>query len=117
VTAAALGATSVGGVAAEGVAVRTPRAAVRLDIDPTSGRVLRESYHERGPEGAYGEIALTLSDYREAGGFTLPHAVAASFDGQPAPALGYTVTSWTLDPPLDPAAFIKPAPAAPAPRP
>jgi YHS domain-containing protein len=109
VSAAAQGAVRVGGVEAEVVEVRSPRAVVALAVDPASGRVLRLGYHGRGPEGAYGEVALDLTDHRQVDGWTLPFAVAGSFDGQPAPALGYAVTSWTLNPPLETSTFAPPA--------
>jgi YHS domain-containing protein len=109
VTAAALGAARVGDVLAEAVEIRSPLLAVTLAVDPKSGRIVRESYRDRGPDGTFGEIALDLSDYREVNGWTLPFVVTGSFEGQPAPALGYTVVSWTLNPPLEASSFARPA--------
>jgi YHS domain-containing protein len=95
----------VGGTPVEVVAIHRRESASALHIAPASGRILKQVYRERGPDGGYGEIGLEFSDYRAVGGLTLPFAVSASFDGSPVPELGYAVTAWTFEPAPDPALF------------
>jgi hypothetical protein len=92
------------------VVVRSALAHVTLGVDERNGRILSEAYRDRGPDGSFGEILLEFSDYREVDGLSLPFVAHASFDGQPAPRLGYTVKEWKLDPDVDASLFTRPVP-------
>lgn len=112
VVVAATGSGRVGELAIELVRIDAPGASVTLGIHPESGRVLSETFSDRGPEGMFGEVSLEFSDFRPVEGFTLPFAVHATFDAQPSPRHGYTVSSWTLNPTLSKDLFTRPVAAA-----
>lgn len=79
-----------------------------LDIDPTTGRVLGQTYRGRGPGGMVGEIVITYSDFRSVEGLSLPFKTTATFDGQPFPALSATIEATSINAQIDPSIFNKP---------
>jgi zinc protease len=53
-----------------------------LGIDPQSGRVLTVSFRGSGPDGVPADTVQTFSDFRPAGGLTLPFAQSTSLNGE-----------------------------------
>jgi YHS domain-containing protein len=94
--------------AQESVTVDLPGFTTILGIDPSTGRVLSQTYHGRGPGGMVGEIAINYSDFRSVDGLTLPFKTTATFDGQPFPALSATVETITINGQIDASSFKKP---------
>ncbi|HEV3467837.1 MAG TPA: hypothetical protein VG148_00840 [Pyrinomonadaceae bacterium] len=111
-TAAAAGAGKAGEAAVELVDVAFGGVRARLGVDPATGRVLSLSYRGRGDQGAFGQIVRTYSDFRDAGGLTLPFKTAGTFDGEPDPAQSSTVESIVINGEVSPALFERPKPAA-----
>jgi len=107
--AAALGPGQAGETSTEQVSVEYGGVAVRLGIEPKTGRVLSVAYTGRGPSGGFGEVVQTFSDFRAVDGLTAPFKVTSSFNGQPFPRLTFTVDSIVINSKLDPALFAKPA--------
>jgi len=58
-----------------------------------------------------GQIVINYSDFRTVEGLSLPFKMAATFDGQPFPALSATIDSLTINGQIDPSTFKKPQPA------
>lgn len=94
--------------AQEYVDVELTAFATTLGIDPASGRVLSQRYHGRGPGGVLGEIVINYSDFRTVDGLSLPFKLAATFDGQPFPALSATAEAITINGQIDASSFKKP---------
>jgi YHS domain-containing protein len=107
--AAASGATTVDGAAAEEVRVVHGPIDVVLAIDATSGRILRSTFTERSATGEYGETIVLYSDYRPAGGLLVPFSRKALFNGAPDPFRTKTIDAIAVNEPVDDALF---APAA-----
>jgi hypothetical protein len=80
---------------------------VGLDQATAQPRVL--SYRGRGRNGTFATIALTLGDYRNVGGALLPHTIRTSTDGIDDPFPAFTITGWTLNPPITNETFARPA--------
>jgi YHS domain-containing protein len=111
----AAGKDKIGEVEVELLKVGVSGATTTLFIDARSGRILQTAYRDR--KGAFGEVVKTYSDFREAGGLTLPFKVEESFNGKPvaSPEVGYE--SVTINGKLDPKLFQKPsAPAGSQPK-
>ena len=70
-----------------------------LGIDPQSGRVLTVSFRGAGPDGVPGDMVHTFSDFRPAGGLTLPFAQSTTLNGE-AHATS-TVSAVTINAPVD----------------
>jgi YHS domain-containing protein len=79
-----------------------------LGIEPTTGRVLSQTYRGRGPGGIVGEIVINYSDFRSVDGMLLPFKTTATFDGESFPALSSTIEATTVNGKVDPASFEKP---------
>ena len=90
------------------VDVELPGFITTLGIDPTTGRVLSQSYKGRGPGGVVGQIVINYSDYRTVEGLSLPFKTTATFNGEPFPALSATIEAITVNGPVDPSTFKKP---------
>ncbi len=90
------------------VDVELPGFTTTLGIDPGTGRVVTQKYTGRGPGGVVGQIVINYSDYRTVEGLSLPFKMAATFDGQPFPALSATSEAITVNGQIDPSAFKKP---------
>ena len=110
--ATAIGPGKVGEAAVEQVAVDLDGLKVTLGIEPSTGRILSLSYHDRGMGGAFGDIVKTFSDFRAAGELTLPFKTTTTFNGEAAPELSPTVESLTINSKVDPAIFEKPKAAS-----
>ena len=102
------GSYKVGETSVERVDVELPGFTTTLGIDPSTGRILTQTYHGRGPGGVLGEIAISYSDFRTVEGMSLPFKIAATFDGQPLPPQSATIESITINGQVDPANFKRP---------
>jgi len=94
--------------AAEYVDVELAGFTTTLGIDPTTGRIVSQAYHGRGPGAVLGDIAINYSDYRTVDGLSLPFKITATFEGEPFPALTATVETITLNGQIDASSFKKP---------
>lgn len=94
----------------ERVDVELPGFTTTLGIDPSTGRILTQTYHGRGPGGVLGDIAISYSDFRAVEGMSLPFKITATFDGQPFPPQTATIESITINGQIDPANFKRPTP-------
>jgi len=88
--------------------IELPEFTTTLGIDSATGRVVSQTYRGRGPGGVLGQIVINYSDFRTVEGLSLPFKMAATFDGQPFPALSGTIESMTVNGQIDPSAFKKP---------
>ena len=91
------GSGQINGVDVERVAVDFGGQRLTLSIEPSSGRVLTLAYVGRGPDGDYGWVVQTLSDYRTVSGVTLPFKTSTTFNDQPVPRMSFTAESITLN--------------------
>lgn len=107
-TAAHTGAAKVGATALEQVAIERAGTIYTLGIDPATGRVLSLAYRRRGPQGDFGQLTEIFSDFRAAGGLTLPFKVTATFNGQPWPERSPVIETITINAVVDAALFEKP---------
>ena len=80
------------------------------DIDPETGRVLRASYDGMTQTGP-AKMQDTYSDWKSSGGITLPAHCVRTANGKE--VMSYDVTSFTVNPTVDPKMFEKPSSAAP----
>jgi YHS domain-containing protein len=92
----------------EAVEVWFDGVSARLGVEPASGRVVSLTYRGRGPGSEVGEITQTFSDFRAAGGLTLPFKAAGSFNGRPEPSLSFSLDSVVLDGEVAAALFERP---------
>jgi YHS domain. len=106
--ATAIGFGKVGETAVEQVAVDLDGTKMTMGIEPSTGRILSLSYHERGTGGAFGDIVKTFSDFRTVEGLTLPFKTTTTFNGEPAPDLSPAVESLIINGKVDSAIFEKP---------
>jgi zinc protease len=53
-----------------------------LGIDPQSGRVVSVAFRGAGPDGVPGDMVQTFTDFRPAGGVTLPFAQTTAMNGE-----------------------------------
>lgn len=104
------GAGEVDGQRVERVAVRYHGTAAVLGVEPESGRVLSLEYTGRGPDGSYGEIVESFSDFRQVDGWTLPFRRTVTWNGEEFAARSAVVTAIRLGP-ADDALFERPAPS------
>ncbi len=96
-SAVATGSDEVNGKRVDNVAVDDGGQLLSLGVDSATGRVLTLSFVGRGPEGDYGPVVQTLSDYRTVNGVTLPFKTSTTFNGQPVPQMSFTAESITLN--------------------
>jgi hypothetical protein len=82
----------------------------RWMVEPSSGRLLRMTRGGMGPKGPTTETH-DFSDYRPAGGLSLPFQEKVSQDGELAATM--TITRCEINPTVDSALFEKPTPAQP----
>lgn len=109
--AAAAGAGRAGGAALELVDVWLGAFSARLGIEAATGRVLTLTFRGRGPTGAFGEVVQTFSDFREAGGLTLPFKTTTTFNGEADPTQSTTLEAVVVNAEVAPALFERPQPA------
>jgi YHS domain-containing protein len=108
ITPAAIGHDKVGDTAVEQVAIEIDGARHILGIDPARGRILSLSTRRRGPDGSFGQFVQVFTDFREAGGLTLPFKVNATFNDQPWKEQSPTIGEITINVKVDPALFEQP---------
>ncbi len=107
--AAVVGQEEVGGKTLQTVQVEWMGDVTLLGVDPETGRILKVAYEGPHPmSGARGEIVQMLSDYRDAGGVTVPFRVEASFNGEP--FMTATTESVEINKPVAADAFARPEP-------
>ena len=104
----AAGSYKIGETSVERVDVELSGFTTTLGIDPSTGQILTQTYHGRGPGGVLGDIAISYSDFRSVEGMSLPFKITATFDGQPLPPQSATIESITLNGQVDPATFKRP---------
>jgi YHS domain-containing protein len=104
----AAGSYKVGDTAVERVDIELPGFTTTLGIDPSTGRILAQTYRGRGPGGVLGDIAISYSDFRTVEGISLPFKITTTFDGQPLPPQSATIESVTINGQVDPANFKRP---------
>jgi predicted permease len=80
-----------------------------LKIDPSGGRPASVSYRGRGPEGDFGDVVITFSDYRDTNGVAVPFRRATTFNGEAVPQQSITIQSADVDKPMDDTRFKRPA--------
>ncbi len=107
--AAVTGDGSAGSVAVKEVTVTFHGSSTTLGIDPESGRVLVATYQGTGMAGAPGKIVETYSDFRSAGGLTLPFASEVTFNGDS--MRSSRTSSVTVNGGVPAASFSRPQPA------
>jgi len=90
------------------VAVEFGGQRLTLGIEPSTGRILTLAYVGRGPDGDYGQVVQTLSDYRTINGVTLPFRSSTTFNGRPVPQMSFTAESITLNGEVSTKAFERP---------
>lgn len=111
---ATLSAARVGETAVERVAVTGGGADATLGVDPATGRVLSLTYRDRFDDGAWGEVVEEYSDFRAAGGLTLPFRVLTTWNGQPWPGRTRVVETVAVNRELPAGTFERPStPGAP----
>ena len=104
------GSGTVGETAVERVDVELSGFTTTLGIDPSTGRVLSQTYRGRALGGVFGEIVIKYSDFRTVEGLSLPFKTTATLGDQAVPALSTTAEVITINGPIDPATFKKPKP-------
>ncbi len=80
-----------------------------MKIDPSSGRPASVSYRGRGPEGDFGDVVISFSDYRDSGGVAVPFKRSTTFNGEAVPSQSVTLQSADVDKPMDDARFKRPS--------
>lgn len=107
--AAAIGPGRAGEAAVERVAVTSGAVAATLGIEPKTGRVLSLTYRDRFDDGAWGEVVEEYSDFRPAGGLTLPFQVSTTWNGQSWPRRTLVVETVAVNRELPAGLFERPA--------
>jgi zinc protease len=103
---AAAGTEKIGNVDAKIVEVSGDGASERWYVDPTSGRVLRESFQAMGRSGP-AQTDSDLSDWRTSDGITLPYLHSNKQDGKESSTIQYSAIK--INPTFDARIFEKPA--------
>jgi zinc protease len=103
---AADGSEKVGNAEAQIVAVSGPGTSVRWDIDPKTGRVLRESFQAMRPAGPV-QAEAYLEDWKTSDGLTLPYLRKNKENGEDSSTSQFT--SIQINPTVDAKLFDKPA--------
>ena len=96
---------------AEQVEVSFGGVRARLSLDSSTGRVLSLSYRGRAPGGEIGQIVRTFSDFRAAGGLTLPFKTVETIGPDSAPMRTLNVESIVLNGEVAPSLFEKTKPS------
>jgi zinc protease len=96
------GSDDVQGVAAKTLSIYADGADLKWYVDPSNGRVLRAVFHAQGREGPV-ERVVDYSDWRDAGGLSLPYKRTVTENGEPSSE--DTVKSIELNPTVDPKLF------------
>jgi zinc protease len=98
-------AEKVGSVDARVLEVNAAGSVVRFWIDPQTGRVLRRASKAKGA-GASGESITDYSEWKTFDGVTIPVRAASTMDGKPVASV--EITSFEVNPTIDPKSFQKP---------
>ena len=69
----------------EQVAVHWHGATSILSIDPSSGRILTQTFRGQGPRFSYGTVERIFDRFEDRDGVTLPTAILTRFEGQEVP--------------------------------
>lgn len=88
---------------------------VRWFVDPASGRILRSAHDSKSPAGRSVRVVSNFSDFKTVEGFTLPHHIEVSTEGEPDQTL--VLQEIKINPGADPKLFQRPTPAARTPTP
>jgi zinc protease len=105
-TFAVTGTEKVGNVDASVLEVSSEGNTVRFLVDPASGRVLRKVARSRNP-AAPGDEVTEYTDWKSFGGVMIPSAATVSSNGEQQGTM--QLKSAEVNPPVDAAAFQKPA--------
>jgi zinc protease len=100
------GTEKVGEVDAEVLSINAGGTQVRWYVDPASGKVIRASWQEAGPEGP-GETIADYSDWKTVDGITLPFQEERSRNGDK--MMSVEIKAMEVNPTIDPKIFEKPA--------
>lgn len=100
------------GGGAEQIEVSYGAVRARLKLDPSTGRVLSLSYRGRAPGGEVGQIVRTFSDFRSAGGLTLPFKTVETFGTDATPTRTLIVESIVVNGEVAPTLFERSKPSA-----
>jgi YHS domain-containing protein len=103
-TPVAAGKATIDGIAVENLRVVLGPIDVTLALD-ASGRIRAETYRDRNNDGEFGVFVVTYADFRSVNGWMLPHAITATFNGQPYPALTSTLDTIAVNTRLEPSLF------------
>ncbi|MBS1852681.1 MAG: insulinase family protein [Acidobacteria bacterium] len=103
---AAAGSEKIGATEAQVLDVSGDGLAVRLYVDPSNGRVLRETYQTVGRSGPV-EAVTEFADWQEVSGLTLPRVHKNKQGGEDSSAAQYK--SVQVNPAVDAKLFEKPA--------
>ena len=68
-------------------------------FEKESGRIVTVSFRGPGPDGVPGEIVHTFSDFRPAGGLTMPYKQSTTINGEPSATA--TTTKASVNEPVD----------------
>jgi zinc protease len=94
----------VQGVATKALTINADGAEVKWYVDPTNGHVLRAVFHAQAQQGPV-ERVVDYSDWRDAGGLSLPYKRIVTENGEPSSE--DTVKSIELNPAVDPKLFTQ----------
>lgn len=106
--AVAAGEGKSGDVATSLVSVTFKGRTSTLGIDPATGRVLTVSYKGAGQDGAPADVVDSYSDFRPAGGLTLPFAQSSTTNGDQAASA--KLSAVTVNGPVDDAVWQRKTP-------
>ncbi|MGH9866656.1 MAG: M16 family metallopeptidase [Candidatus Polarisedimenticolia bacterium] len=104
-----VGQEAVDGTPTEILALTVGADAMRLWVDPSNGRILRQGFRGTGPAGP-ADFVATFSDFRPAGSLTLPYKIVVAVNGETQQTL--LVEEVAVNPAVDAALFAKPPAAA-----
>jgi YHS domain-containing protein len=105
-TAYAAGTGKVGDTAVEYVQVGLGGATTTWGIDPATGRILQVRHLRR--YASLAELERVFSDFRDAGGFIVPHTVTESLDGKVITTPSKTIQSIAFNGPVEEKLFRAP---------
>jgi hypothetical protein len=97
------GAEKVGSVDAQVLAVNADGSALKWDVDPSTGKILRKV-----AQSPRGEAVTEYTEWKTVAGITVPAAFTTSTNGQPSGS--GKLTTLEINPTVDPKMFEKPAP-------
>jgi YHS domain-containing protein len=81
-TPVSLGKGTIDGIAVDNLRIVNGPIDVTLALE-ASGRIHSATYRDRNADGEFGTFVITYSDFKSVENLQLPHATAATFNGQP----------------------------------